>query len=79
MRPLSLTSIRREIFGKTDLLELELAINQKIQNLQEVKTGEEHRKLLRVRFETIARLYNLKTHLRPLKPTLSTNSLPLPT
>ena len=76
--PLSLTSIRREIFGKTDLLELELAINQKIQNLQEAKTSEEYRKLLRVRFEMIARLYNLKTYLRPLKPTLSTNSLPLP-
>lgn len=57
--PLSLTSIRREIFGKTDLLELELAINQKSQNLPEAKTSEEYHKLLRVRFETIAWLYNL--------------------
>jgi len=78
--PLSLTSIRREIFGKTDLLELELAINQKTQSGdQEVKTGEGRRKPLRVRFEMIARLYNLKTYLCLLKPTLSTNSLPLPT
>ena len=61
--PLSLTSIRREIFGKTDLLELELAINQKIQNLQEAKTSEEYRKLLRVRFETITWLYNLHRRL----------------
>jgi hypothetical protein len=57
--PLSLTSIRREIFSKTDLLELELAINQKSQNLLEAKTSEEYHKLLRVRFETIAWLYNL--------------------
>jgi DEAD/DEAH box helicase domain-containing protein len=57
--PLSLTSIRREIFGKTDLLELELAINQKTQNLPEVKTSVEYHKLLRIRFETMAWLYNL--------------------
>ncbi|NAZ32766.1 MAG: hypothetical protein GU356_00475, partial [Pyrobaculum sp.] len=60
--PLSLTAIRREIFGKTDLLELELAINQKSQN-QEAKTGEEYYKLLRIRFETIAWLYNLHKRL----------------
>ncbi|MEM4650478.1 MAG: hypothetical protein QW086_01490 [Pyrobaculum sp.] len=61
--PLSLTSIRREIFGKTDLLELELAINQKTQNLPEAKTSEENHKLLRVRFETIAWHYYLHRRL----------------
>jgi len=55
--PLSLASIRREVFGRTDLLELELAINQK--PLSRPGAGGEHRKLLRMRFETIAWLYNL--------------------
>jgi len=64
--PLSLTSIRREIFGKTDLLELELTINQRIQSGgREAKNSEEYRKLLRVRFETIAWLYNLYKRLTP--------------
>jgi hypothetical protein len=53
-----LDEVRRGAPRRHDL-ELELAINQKSQNLPEAKTGEEHHKLLRARFETIAWLYNL--------------------
>ena len=53
---LSLAVIRREVFGRTDLLELELAVSR---NLPAAKTSGEHRRLLRTRFETIALLYNL--------------------
>jgi len=62
--PLSLAAIRREVFGKTDLLELELYINQRIQSgSQEAKDSEEYRRLLRARFETLAWLYNIYTRL----------------
>jgi hypothetical protein len=53
---LSLAAIRREAFGETDLLELELAVSR---SLPVAKTSEECRKLFRTRFETIAWLYSL--------------------
>ncbi len=53
-----LDEVRRGAPRRQDL-ELELAINQKSQNLPEAKTSEEYHKLLRVRFETIAWLYNV--------------------
>jgi hypothetical protein len=53
-----LDEVRRGAPRRQDL-EPELAVNQKSQNLPEVKTGEEYHKLLRIRFETIAWLYNL--------------------
>ena len=55
-KPFALSAARREVFGKTDLLELELAA---IQNFPGTKTSEEYQKLLRIRFETIAWLYGL--------------------